>query len=134
MLNGDGNEKVEVLTITISIPSALRGSVQVVEDSQSVPKPTPSGRANRFRFSMANLSPGDHIAFVKDSSIMAEIVSDAGPKSIRYKGKLMSMSAAASDILGYHTNRGPEYWTYGGITMKELRKRKEASELKSNAP
>jgi hypothetical protein len=44
-----------------------------------------------------------------------------GPRKIRYKGKVTSISAVAKRVMKFKSNpRGPEYWTYNGRLLVDI--------------
>ena len=80
-------------------------------------------KSGRFRFSSAAVPNGAVLEFVRDLSITATVESDT---TVIYQGVSMSLSAAALEAIhrcGYKWNTlaGPDYWTYQGKSLNELR-------------
>lgn len=82
-------------------------------------------RRGPFRFSVCNIKPGSEIAYVHDSNIKATVVDD---RSIRYQGKLTSLSALASQLSGRASVAGPLFFTYKGKVLAEIRREKEENQ------
>jgi len=74
---------------------------------------------------------GAELVFSGDDSIKAKVAPDS---KIEFNGKIVSLSAAAKEILtakGKYSNvSGSIYWTYEGETLEERRLRLEEEELK----
>ena len=84
-------------------------------------------KRGRFKFSMLNITPGEELEYVRDSSIIAKVIDDT---SIEVDGNLTSLSQAALELLHregieWKTVAGPRYWTFGGVTLAELRRQLE---------
>ena len=84
-------------------------------------------KRSRFKFSMLDIRPGEELEYVRDSSISAKVIDDS---SIDVNGKSTSLSQAALELLHnegieWKTVAGPKYWTYGGVTLAELRRQLE---------
>ena len=78
-------------------------------------------KAEAFRFSLANIPVGSTIAFIRDPSKTAEVISD---KLVRYEGETCSLSYLASLLTGKERAlQGPIYFTYNGETLDNLRKK-----------
>lgn len=76
---------------------------------------------------MLDIRPGEELEYVRDSSISAIVIDDS---SIEVDGKSTSLSQAALELLHkegveWKTVAGPKYWTYGGVTLAELRRQLE---------
>ena len=78
-------------------------------------------RAEAFRFSMCNLKEGDVISFKLDENITCVVKNE---KKVVYEGKEYSLSALAH-ILDPKPwpHPGPDYFTYNGEVLSDLRKR-----------
>lgn len=84
-------------------------------------------KKSRFKFSMLNIKPGEELEYVRDSSVIAKVIDDT---SIEVDGNLTSLSQAALELLHregveWKTVAGPRYWTFGGVTLAELRRQLE---------
>lgn len=84
-------------------------------------------KRSRFKFSMLNIKPGEELEYVRDSSVIAKVIDDT---SIEVDGNLTSLSQAALELLHregvqWKTVQGPSYWTFGGVTLTELRRQLE---------
>ncbi len=79
-----------------------------------------------FRFSLASIpvggTPPEKLYWWKDSNIVCEVASD---RTIHFRDKEMSLTAAATQLLGYEAASGPEYWMYDGETLSARRRRIE---------
>ena len=85
-------------------------------------------KAPPFRFSLADIPIGAEIAFAKDPTITAKVVSD---RKVEFEGRQESVTGAAATIiqrLGYRWSaiHGPAYWLYEDETLAERRERVEA--------
>ena len=81
-----------------------------------------AARAKPLSFDQLGLEPGTTLAFSKDPDITCEV---AGPKLVMFRGKEISLSAAALMVIremGYDwpTVRGAEYWTYEGVKLAAM--------------
>ena len=84
-------------------------------------------KRSRFKFSMLNIKPGEELEYVRDTSVIAKVIDDT---SIEVDGNLTSLSQAALELLHregvqWKTVQGPRYWTFGGVTLAELRRQLE---------
>ena len=84
-------------------------------------------KRSRFKFSMLDIKPGEELEYVRDSSVIAKVIDDT---SIEVDGNLTSLSQAALELLHregvqWKTVQGPRYWTFGGVTLAELRRQLE---------
>jgi hypothetical protein len=84
-------------------------------------------KRSRFKFSMLDIRPGEELEYVRDSSVIAKVIDDI---SIEVDGNVTSLSQAALELLHregieWKTVAGPKYWTFGGVTLSELRHRLE---------
>ncbi len=81
----------------------------------------------RFQFSKLGIPEGVILTFKKDESITAKVV---GGQKIKFRGKITSTSAAATQVLiekGFSgkTYAGPHYWRYKGETLYAIRMKME---------
>lgn len=74
-----------------------------------------------FAFPMVNIKPGEMVVLRGDETKTAVVMDD---RNIAFEGEVMSLSKAASKILGKDV-AGTEWWTYNGVTLAKLRWRKE---------
>ena len=84
-------------------------------------------RKSPFRFSLAKVPFGAELQFVRDEAVTCKVLDD---RSVEFRGKKTSLSAAASDLLregGRKSTQvqGPLYWLYEGETLVERRLRLE---------
>lgn len=69
---------------------------------------------------------GSKIAFIDDPSILATVIDD---RHIEYQGETTSTSALAQKLKGYSNQpQGPNFFTYNGEKLTDLRARIEASQ------
>lgn len=103
--------------------------VNMTPRDEEIPKKKPrraSGKARRgnFKFSDVNLRRGIRLEYRTDPSEFCTIENDT---AVMYKGKEMSLSAAAGIIQKRRGKEprvaGPSHWTYRGETLKERRAR-----------
>lgn len=125
----------DVLTESLStFDRALSKAEATIGSHSAVDKPKPpdddnkrnrrSSRLNRpFRFSMVNISPSEVLTFKKDSNIKCVVAND---KQVKFRGKTMSLSAAAGRAIG-GTGKysGPDFWMYNDETLNDRRDRME---------
>lgn len=81
----------------------------------------------RFKFSSAGIPIGATLNFVKDSNLIATVITDT---TVDYKGTNFSLTLAGLAALkdcGYNWTsvQGPEYWLYNGETVGSLRSQRE---------
>lgn len=103
-------------------PIALKPVEEPREESfATVPK---LGRRPQFRFSMCGIKPGEKVAFVKDESILAEVVDD---QHVRIgNGKPEALTTLAKRLLKKKWGiAGPLQFKYKGEILDDLRKRLE---------
>ena len=67
---------------------------------------------------MVGIRVGDTLTF--RGSTVTCIVTQLYPSEVRYKGQLMSLSAAAIEVLGVDAS-GPQHWEFEGQTLSERR-------------
>lgn len=83
-------------------------------------------RRGPFRFSDCHIPLGSKIAFIDDPSILATVIDD---RHIEYQGETTSTSALAQKLKGYSNQpQGPNFFTYNGEKLTDLRARIEASQ------
>lgn len=104
-----------------------------VEDRQALEKE--KARRPRIRLAALGIHPGAMLTFSRDESITATVLPD---NRVSYKGKEMSLSAAALDALhslGYRTPAasGSEHWLFEGELLDERRRRMEAEQFDEGA-
>ena len=95
--------------------------------SKSLPEEEPSQkRRPKFRFSMIGLCEGDEVCFLENASKTATVYDDT---RVMYEGEVYSLSRLAAILLDrdYANVAGPQYFTYEGQTLSELRDEVEAN-------
>lgn len=127
-------EKV-VLAISIgSFKEVTPGAVIAEEeDRQALEKE--KARRPRIRLAALGIHPGAVLTFSRDETITATVLPE---NRVSYKGKEMSLSAAALDALhslGYRTPAasGPGNWLFEGELLDERRRKMEAEQFDENA-
>ena len=68
---------------------------------------------------MVGIRLGDTLTWWDDGSITC-VVTQLYPSEVRFRGRLMSLSAAAEVVAGYATS-GPLYWHYEGQSLSQRR-------------
>lgn len=79
-------------------------------------------KAASFRFSMCGINPGDTIEWVRDPSLVIEVIDD---KHVKYNGETYSLSRLAKDLIGKGSDihvAGPRYFSFKGKMLNDLRK------------
>ena len=99
--------------------------VDTPQDKQALDKS--KKKRSRFNFAMINVEPGSILEFVKDKTIICEVVDDT---KVKFRGSITSLSNSADIILremGYDWNsvHGPRWWLYRGNTLSDLRNERE---------
>ena len=84
-------------------------------------------KRSRFNFGMINVAPGSILEFVKDKTIICEVVDDT---KVKFRDNVTSLSNSADIILremGYDWNsvHGPRWWLYKGKALSDLRNERE---------
>lgn len=80
-------------------------------------------RRPAFSFSKCGIAPGMVLKYIRDPSIEVTVVDD---KQVCYNGEPVSMSALAQQLLNApHKPQGPDYFTYNGEKLTDLRDRLE---------
>jgi len=87
-------------------------------------------RRSAFNFDMVNIPAGAILNFIRDSTVVCEVVDS---KSIQFEGEITSLSAAAQKALqntglNWKAVQGPMYWMFDGETLGERRRRLEVGE------
>ncbi len=86
------------------------------EDELEKPVRTPP-----FRFSMAKISPGDHLEWADNTDLQCKVVADN--LRVEYDGEERSLSGLTASLKGWNVNYaqvGP-YWLWQGRTLSEWR-------------
>lgn len=77
-----------------------------------------------FNFKMIDIPAGAELKFIRDESVTCVVATDQ--KHVVYKGREMSSSEAAAEVLGSKWwPAGSDYWTYEDETLDERRTRME---------
>ena len=80
-------------------------------------------RRSRFNFQMVDIKKGSELSFYGKENIKAKVIDN---NKIEYEGRVTSLSASATEILGCgHSVQGPAWWAYKGETLDDRRKRME---------
>ena len=89
---------------------------EIVEESKE--------RAAPFRFSMCKIPIGAEIEFScrfnENSGKMCTVVDD---RHVSYEGRILSLSALASELTGKIPIQGPSYFKYNGEWLNDIRER-----------
>lgn len=81
-------------------------------------------KRDNFKFSMIGLKPGDEVLYKKDPNIKATVYDE--DNHILLENNILTLTRAAKTLLGRETGvPGPEYWTYKGKQLSEIRREKE---------
>jgi hypothetical protein len=77
--------------------------------------------------------PGTQLTLSRDEDVHAVVVNN---NEVEYQGQVMSLSKAALEALqklGFTSKdvSGPNYWTYDGRTLNEIRRTKEAGAVEA---
>ena len=101
----------------------LRGVVFIPDNEPDEVEVNVNGETQRVKlpnntFKSIGLRKGDMIQYIKDSSRVAEIMNEKN--QIRFEGKVGSISAIASEILGCSAN-GFMYFSYEGQRLFDMR-------------
>lgn len=103
---------VELHDGTVCITAVMELSVD--DENNSVPQRKP-----RFTFPMVNIKRGETLVLRGYEDKTAVVMDD---RNIAFEGEVMSLSKAASKIVGRNV-AGTEWWTYNGVTLDKLRRR-----------
>lgn len=118
-------------------PHRVKAAVELVALKEITPRIEPDEaeelkkyleRRPPFRFSAAKIPLGAELHFVRDEETTCKVIDD---RSIEFRGKVTSLSAAASELLNESGRKGtqvqgPIFWLYEGETLEERRQRIEA--------
>ena len=99
--------------------------VETLQDKQALD--TARKKRSKFNFGMVNIEPGTILEFVKDKTIICEVVDDT---KVKFRGEITSLSASANIILhemGYDWEQahGPRFWMHENKSLSDLRNEKE---------
>lgn len=111
---------IEDVTPTKDVTNDKENSVGGPEENQ---KALLKARSQRppFNFHMAKIPAGEILTFVNKDGITAKVHDRT---DIEYNGKITSLSAAASEILGFsYSAAGARYWMFDDESLDERRKR-----------
>lgn len=82
-----------------------------------------SKRRPPFEFSMVGIEPREHIEFIRDKNLVITVVDD---KHVECNGQTISLSALVGQYYGNGKSfPGPDYFTYKGEPLNDLRRRME---------
>lgn len=87
-------------------------------------------RRPSFKFSMVGLPVGTELHFLKDDSIKCKVADDKS--KVECLGKTWSLSGLAAHLLGYKAAQGPDYFTFQGEKLTDMRDRIEENNNHSN--
>lgn len=76
----------------------------------------------RFTFAKAEIPVGSKLAYIKDPSIICEIIDDVN--HVKYKDKIYTISALAMELSNSIAAQGSRFFTYNGEMLEDIRKRK----------
>ena len=81
-------------------------------------------RKEKLKFSMINLSIGDELEYVNDSSITVKIVDD---KCVEYQNERYTLSALTAKLDNNRLSayQGPAWWCFDGKKLCDIRKEME---------
>ena len=80
-----------------------------------------SQKADKFKFSMCNLKPGDKIEYCDNPAVTVEVADD---NHVIYNGQIMSLTAVAKMLRGNESHiAGPKYFKYKGEWLNTIRHR-----------
>lgn len=87
-------------------------------------------RRSAFNFAMVKIPVGSKLEFIRDSSIICEVISS---RKVAFEGEQTSLSAAAQKALqnaglSWKAAQGPMYWKYEDETLGERRYRMETED------
>jgi len=116
-------------------PERVVAAIKLIEIQDVTPRQDTEGYADvkeelekiytkRFNFNAVNIPIGAELAFTRDESKKAKVVSNG---NIEIDAEIKSLSRAAQELLGYNYGvAGPLYWMYEDETLDERRKRIES--------
>jgi hypothetical protein len=115
------------------VTPAQSNSGEYVEDKEerdAFAKSLEKERSRRSKINLGALGIGEGatLTFSRDGSVVAVV---APGNKVRFKGQIMSLSAAALSALHDKGNKtsaasGSDYWMFDGETLDELRRKREA--------
>lgn len=117
----------EIYTVESNVPYMVNN----ISPKKHKSKKTGKTRAKNFNFSMARIEIGETIVF-DPTQIRVKVVSD---DSIEYNGKIYSLSSFVQNYIPEHmrhprdTYRGPNYFSYNGETLTNLRNKYDSEEM-----
>ncbi len=89
---------------------------EIVEESKE--------RAAPFRFSMCNIPIGAKIEFYcRGNDNTGKICTVVDDRHVNYEGKVLSLSALASELTGKTPVQGPSYFKFNGEWLNSIRER-----------
>ena len=89
---------------------------EIVEESKE--------RAAPFRFSMCNIPMGSEIEFFcRGNENTGKICTVVDDRHVSYEGRVLSLSALASELTGKTPVQGPSYFKYNGEWLNDIRER-----------
>ena len=89
---------------------------EIVEESKE--------RAAPFRFSMCNIPMGSEIEFYcRGNENTGKICTVVDDRHVSYEGRVLSLSALASELTGKTPVQGPSYFKYNGDWLNDIRER-----------
>ena len=121
---------LRAITELHSFEDRLRLWPESEDDKAEAENAKKSARAGKklapFSFDKAGVPIGAYITFDKNPAITVEVVSN---KKVRYEGEEYSLSPLAQILLDSPSPvQGPAFFSYEGVSLIELRRRKEESE------
>ena len=89
---------------------------EIVEESKE--------RAAPFRFSMCNIPMGSEIEFFcRGNDNTGKVCTVVDDRHVSYEGRVLSLSALASELTGKTPVQGPSYFKYNGEWLNDIRER-----------
>ena len=89
---------------------------EIVEESKE--------RAAPFRFSMCNIPMGSEIEFYcRGNDNTGKTCTVVDDRHVSYEGRVLSLSALASELTGKAPVQGPSYFKYNGEWLNDIRER-----------
>lgn len=89
---------------------------EIVEESKE--------RAAPFRFSMCNIPMGSEIEFYcRGNDNTGKTCTVVDDRHVSYEGRVLSLSALASELTGKTPVQGPSYFKYNGEWLNDIRER-----------
>ena len=89
---------------------------EIVEESKE--------RAAPFRFSMCNIPMGAEIEFFcRGNDNTGKVCTVVDDRHVSYEGRVLSLSALASELTGKTPVQGPSYFKYNGEWLNDIRER-----------